>query len=293
MEVAESQPEEVPTLEEVQAFWRRNGLKPSSIAVYSLWVRRFIEAFRYRDEPLVQFLTLASTERFARRYARKHQIDPNLARSAACNALHACSAALSTLGVATPSWQEAIKPQRLTRLLVEYLEYRRIHSGTSASRDRRDVGDIGKWLRFLARRRKSIDRVRLKDVDDYLIILRERLAVATASSSLSSIRQFLRFLHVTGRMEFNIAESVQAPRRRPRELPRALDWSAVQKILRCVDRATPVGKRDYAVLLLMSLYGLGAAEIVSLLLENLDWTKRSLTIIRPKTGATIVLPLKP
>jgi site-specific recombinase XerD len=38
---------------------------------------------------------------------------------------------------------------------------------------------------------------------------------------------------------------------------------------------------------------LGAADIVSLPLENLDWTKRSLTIIRPKTGATIVLPLLP
>jgi integrase len=67
----------------------------------------------------------------------------------------------------------------------------------------------------------------------------------------------------------------------------------VQKILRAVDRNTRTGLRDYAMLLLMSLYGLGAAEVIGLKLEDIHWRIGTLTVRRPKTAVEIELPLLP
>jgi integrase len=52
-------------------------------------------------------------------------------------------------------------------------------------------------------------------------------------------------------------------------------------------------QRDYAILLRMNLYGLGAAEIGSLTLDQLCWRASTLTVVRPKPGITVQLPLLP
>ena len=45
------------------------------------------------------------------------------------------------------------------------------------------------------------------------------------------------------------------------------------------------------MLLLMATYGLGAAEVLGLRLENVDWRAKVLRVRRPKTGVAIDLPL--
>jgi len=118
-------------------------------------------------------------------------------------------------------------------------------------------------------------------------------STAGNSTKVGSVRQFLRFLYVSGRLRFNLADAIEAPQRRRSELPRTLPWPEIRKILDRVDRKTPLGRRDYAVLLLMSMYGLGAAEVIALTLDQLDWVGHTFTIVRPKTGAVVRLPLLP
>ena len=55
----------------------------------------------------------------------------------------------------------------------------------------------------------------------------------------------------------------------------------------------PTGKRDFAMLLLLATYGLGAAEILGLRLEDLNWSAGVLKACRPKTKVAIELPLLP
>ena len=45
------------------------------------------------------------------------------------------------------------------------------------------------------------------------------------------------------------------------ELPRSIDWDNVRRMLETVDKRTPVGRRDYAILLLLVTYGLRAREV--------------------------------
>ena len=70
-------------------------------------------------------------------------------------------------------------------------------------------------------------------------------------------------------------------------------WADVCRILRAVDRATPRGRRDLALLLLMASYGMGAAEVLTLKLGDINWRVGTLRVTRPKTGVPIVLPLLP
>ena len=104
----------------------------------------------------------------------------------------------------------------------------------------------------------------------------------------------LRFLYVSKRLRFDLATSVVGPLLKPdRHPPRALPWPNVRRILQAVECSTPTSCRDYAILLLMSLYGLGGAEVIGLRLEDIDWERKTIRICRPKTQSTILLPLLP
>ena len=74
---------------------------------------------------------------------------------------------------------------------------------------------------------------------------------------------------------------------------RALPWQDVQRILRAVDRTSACGRRDYALLLMMSAYGLGAGEIINLSLDSIDWQANTVRVVRPKTRVEFLLPLLP
>lgn len=59
------------------------------------------------------------------------------------------------------------------------------------------------------------------------------------------------------------------------------------------DRTTAIGRRDYAMILLMSTLGLRASEVAFLKLDDLKWRESSLKIVTPKNRRTMTLPLPP
>jgi len=110
----------------------------------------------------------------------------------------------------------------------------------------------------------------------------------------SALRVFLRYLHrerLTGR---DLSSSIDAPKRYClAELPRSISWKEVQRMLEVVDRRTPLGKRDYAILLLLVTYGLRSREIAALALDDLDWERERLRVPERKAGHSTAYPLSP
>ena len=74
-------------------------------------------------------------------------------------------------------------------------------------------------------------------------------------------------------------------------MPRSISWEDVQRLLDDVDRRTPVGKRDYVILLLLVTYGLRAAEVAGLTLESIDWERERLEVPDRKAGHRTAFPL--
>ena len=62
-------------------------------------------------------------------------------------------------------------------------------------------------------------------------------------------------------------------------------------MLEAVDRRTPIGKRDYAILLLLVTYGLRAREIAPMTLDDIDWRNDRLRVPERKAGHSTAYPL--
>ena len=106
-----------------------------------------------------------------------------------------------------------------------------------------------------------------------------------------SLRAFLRYVHAREEGMPDLASQVPKVASWPMtSVPRAIAVDQAQKLLNSVNRGTPVGRRDYAILLLLIRLGLRAVEIVFLTLEDVDWAAGTLTVTL-KGGRRSVYPL--
>lgn len=118
-----------------------------------------------------------------------------------------------------------------------------------------------------------------------------RRSRAGAADLASALRSFLRFLHVEGLVVAPLAQAVPAvANRRGGGLPRALPPVTVARLLASCDRRTRLGRRDYAMLMLLARLGLRAGEVASLSLDDLGWRAGEL-IVHGKGGRDDRLPL--
>jgi integrase len=105
------------------------------------------------------------------------------------------------------------------------------------------------------------------------------------------LRSCLRFLHVAGLIEAPLVWAVPSVADlRDRTLPRGLEPAAVRKLLASCDRRRTIGRRDYAIVLLLSRLGLRRGEVAAMQLEDIDWRAGEL-LIRGKGPRQDVLPL--
>lgn len=276
--------------------WRRSHRAEGTSIQYLHLIRRFRDYCRRQGLDEMQQLTLRRVEEFARWYVgpRLRRSSPERVLAAADNAVFAWAYALRHLGHQVPAWRTPQGLAPLPPLIAEFVAYRRTHRGVAASTLVSEASTAVEFLAVLKRRRRSLSQIRASDLDAFVAVLGQRLCRRTVRDTCSRLRGFLRFLHATGRTGRDVASLLVAPRVRPMESPpRVLPWLDVQRLLQSVPRDRHTGLRDFALLLMMITYGFGAAEVVSLRLEWIDWRADALRLQRPKTGAPIELPLLP
>lgn len=107
----------------------------------------------------------------------------------------------------------------------------------------------------------------------------------------TALRSFLRFARYRGDIDKDLAACVPAVANwKLSTIPRALPPDQVKLLLASIDRKTAIGRRDYAILLVLARLGLRAGEIRMLTLEDLDWQEGVITV-RGKAGRHSQLPL--
>lgn len=118
------------------------------------------------------------------------------------------------------------------------------------------------------------------------------LSKNTITGLCCTLRVFLRYLHREELVGRNLAPTIEAPRKyRLSNLPRSISWDEVRLMLEAVDPRTAVGKRDYAMLLLLVTYGLRAREVAALKLDDIDWERERLLVPERKAGHCTAYPL--
>ena len=107
----------------------------------------------------------------------------------------------------------------------------------------------------------------------------------------TALRSFLRFAHADGLTAAGLAGAVPAAAAwKMAGLPKALSGGQVAALLASCDQGTAVGRRDYAVLVVLSRLGLRAGEAAGLRLDDIDWRRGEITV-RGKGSRRDRLPL--
>jgi site-specific recombinase XerD len=114
----------------------------------------------------------------------------------------------------------------------------------------------------------------------------------TVATMLTASRMFFRHLYQKGFTQEDLAEKLPVVKaNRKFRLPRTWKQEDVLSVLSSIDRGNPVGKRDYAIMMLVTRYGLRSVDVKSLKLSDLRWSENVLEFVQSKTRNLLRLPL--
>lgn len=114
----------------------------------------------------------------------------------------------------------------------------------------------------------------------------------TVEHKLCAVRSLLRFAAGDGLIDGTVLESVPAAKSsRQARIPSVWAPGEVARILEAVDRGNPCGKRDYAIILLITRLGLRGIDVKRLEFADIDWPGNRLSVVQAKTGHRVQLPL--
>ena len=137
----------------------------------------------------------------------------------------------------------------------------------------RSPHSIGAYRRDLERALGEVagplDEVQPRDLRE--VFRRQQQAGRSPSSinrAIGATRSFCRFLYEEGRLETNPSQALRSIRLGPPLAPKHLTVAEVQRLLSLPDIATPIGRRDHAVLMLLYNTGLRVGELCALSRED-------------------------
>jgi integrase/recombinase XerD len=149
--------------------------------------------------------------------------------------------------------------------------------------------------RFLTDRfghgRVRLSQLRARDITRFVQRQAPRLHLKRAKLMTTALRSFLQYARYRGDITLDLAAGIPpvANWSMP-SIPRAISADAVCQLLASVNRHTALGRRDYAILLLLARLGLRAREVAALELSDLDWEAGRITV-QGKRGVRALLPL--
>lgn len=249
-------------------------------------VRRLAAWFRKKGRRFAQALNADDLAAAHHCFARRRK-DPRYAWG-----LRGFGAFLQAHGLLKPS-----RPKTLSRSEQEvkgFLEYLRKDRGAAESTCESSQRRVRHFLKFLGfdRNQRALKTLTLRTVHRYLRRVSAQYQRKTMQHVVGSVRGFLRFEFMRGVLPRPLHTQIDSVRTYQEEhLPYPVQWPELRQLFRRIDRSTPLGSRDYAVLLIAATYGLRASDVANLTLDNVDWRERKIQIVQCKTRQPLSLPL--
>jgi integrase/recombinase XerD len=244
------------------------GYKPDTVATYARITERFCVEVRRRNlaDPGLSAEDVESI--------RTAVLDGNSERSrpGSIYPLKRFVDHLIHAGVAAAPAEEKT-PTPMNRLAREYEHYLRHQRGLSEA-------TIYHCIRFLVRfmtfrfgdELGDLEAITPDDIVDYLLMFRGGPAASRDKTPPTHLRNLFKFLFWSGKTKRDLAACIPriaAPKLPPR--PRYLSPEDVERLIEEVRSNDPVGRRNYAMMLLIARLGLRAPELVAIQLEDIDW----------------------
>ena len=179
------------------------------------------------------------------------------------------------------------------RLLARYRDYLAVERGLATTTVELSIRLIRPFLteRTKAQHgRLDLEHLTARDVTTF-VVTQSRLRPRSVQRMATALRSLLGFLHVDGITDQPLAMAVPTVAGWTQtSLPKALDDDQVAALLASCDQSTATGRRDLAILSLLTRLGLRAGEVAALGLDDVDWRRSEITV-RGKGNRHDRLPL--
>jgi len=154
------------------------------------------------------------------------------------------------------------------------------------------ISDIYDFLMHAKNKKlKTIADIERDFIDEYLTV-RSNDVPGGMPRLLSSIRCFLRSMFANSIIQKDMSLFVPSRSKYPvKSVQKVWTVDEVIKLLNSVERSDSMGKRDYAIMLLVIRYGIRAGDICSLSLADLNWESMSIKFRQNKTSVVNELPI--
>ena len=148
------------------------------------------------------------------------------------------------------------------------------------------------FMDYLQQRKiESAENITMDTCNSYLKTL-SGYSFKTIEQNVCGIRHFLRFLYSAGILAVDYAENIHMPAvSKSAKIPSAWKLDELKAMLAVIDRNSPIGKRDYAMILLACVLGLRIGDIKNLRFQNFSWEDKKLSLIQHKTHKPLTLPI--
>lgn len=182
----------------------------------------------------------------------------------------------------------------MKKLIEKYREYLAHQKGFSSSTIQSHIRYVKRFLNYSQKDTFLLGttNINLQEIDEFIQECSKTTNRYSLQHIVAYLRSFLRYLFKENLLREPLFQQIESPRTyRLENLPKVLSRQIVLDLLASINRTTPKGCRDYAILYLAAHYGLRASEIVTLKLEEIRWKQKVLLIQQTKTGNILYLPL--
>lgn len=131
----------------------------------------------------------------------------------------------------------------------------------------------------------------MNTINAYILTL-SGFSFKTVEQNICSLRAFLRFLFGEGIISTDFASKMPMVKaRKQTSIPSIWTKEELAKLIGAIDRASPKGKRDYAIILIACRLGLRCKDIKNLRMGDFHWSEKNLCFVQSKTREPLELPL--
>jgi integrase/recombinase XerD len=177
-------------------------------------------------------------------------------------------------------------------LRAEYEEYLRNQRGLTENSIYHYWRLTDRFLRFQFNSKKCrFNQITLEGAVKFMQHITSLKSPYRNKTISSTLRVFLQFLFKSGKINVNLALSIPSiAQNYASRLPRYLMPEQVEKLIAAVKTDTPIGRRNYAMILLLARLGLRAMEVIAIQIDDIDWRAGEI-IIRGKGQLHDRLPI--
>lgn len=189
------------------------------------------------------------------------------------------------------NWCPEKEPVLFSGIAEEYEKYRLNH-GYSVNTIPSERFEVRQFLAYMHEMGyRDLSQLQRQDVAAYILSVSPK-RTSGMSTCLTRLRAFFRYLIEIGAFSETMLATLQLKTAIHKKVHTGFTKEEVERIIQAVDKTTPVGKRDYAMLLLARHTGLRAIDVTHLQLRDIDWHKNEISIVQHKTQRPLVLPLE-